>query len=208
LRKRGSKDRSAAVVVVTPDARINQSARAAISRLGDVESVRMSLERYASDRHAPLSIVICPAGADVRRDLAFLEDVRRRLVWPPPSSELWSAIAGLRGSHDPPPAGSKPPRQGSRRRTALLLEGDVTLDRARRAAAAGGPRDWIIERVQRVRVRRKERNALEALGVRWAVLDPVDVRAVVATPALFRARGRWTSWFPRSVEVWVVAERK
>src|SRR4029453_832510 len=127
LRKRGSKDRPAAVVVVTPDARINQSARAAISRLGDVESVRMSLERYASDRHPPPPIVICPAGRDVRRGLASLGAVRRRLVWPPPSSELWSAIAGLRGSHDPPPAGSKPPRQGAGRPTRLLLQRDVPL---------------------------------------------------------------------------------
>jgi hypothetical protein len=208
LGKQGSKGRSAAVVVVTPDARINRSARAAISRLGDAEYVRMSLERYASARHAPLSIVICPAGDDVRDDLAFLEDVRRRLVWPPPSSELWSAIAGLRGSHDPPPAASTPPRRRSPRRTALLLEGDVTLDRARRAAAAGGPRDWIVERVQRVRVRPRERDDLHALGVRWAVLEPVDVRAIVATPALLRARGRWASLFPRTAEVWSVAGAK
>jgi hypothetical protein len=208
LRKRGSKGRPAAVVVVTPDARINRSARSAISRLGDSECVRMSLERYASARHAPLSIVICPAGADVRDDLAFLEDVRRRLVWPPPSSELWSAIAGLRGSHDPPPAGSTPPRRRTGRRTALLLEGDVTLDRARRAAAAGGPRDWIVERVQRVRVPPGERDDLDGLGVRWAVLEPVDVRAVVASPALFRARARWASWFPRTAEIWAVAGGK
>jgi hypothetical protein len=116
-------------------------------------------------------------------------------VWPPPSSELWSAIAGLRGSHDPPPAASTPPRRRSRRRTALLLEGDVTLDRARRAAAAGGPRDWIVERVQRVRGTAEERKQLDRLGVRWSVLAPVEVRAVVVSPVLLRARNRWEKWF-------------
>ena len=161
----------------------------------------MSLARYSSDRNAPLSIVVCPTGARVRADVAFLENVRRKVAWPPPSEELWSAIAGLRGSHDAPPVGALPTRGRRRRRTALLLEGDVTLERARRAASAGGPSDWIVERVQRVRIGSKERDELESLGIRWAALEPVEVRAIVVTPALLRVRRRWKTWFP-AAELW------
>ena len=202
MRKPGGTARPGAVVLVTPDGRITRTLRAAIDRLRGLECVRMSLDRYSSDREAPLSIVVCPKGEGVGDDFAFLEDVRRRIAWQPPSSEVWTAIAGLRGSHDTPPAGSLPPGRGSRRRTALLLEGDVTLERAQRAVASGAPRDWIVERVQCVRVRPRERDEIDRLGVRWSVLEPVEVRAIVATPALLRVRRRWAKWFA-GAQVWL-----
>src|SRR5688572_719518 len=111
-----------------------------------------SLDRFLSDRRAPSRIVICPAGKSVREDVLFLEDVRRRALWPRPDSELAGAIAGLRGEHDAPEPGSAALRSGRGRTTALLLEGDVTQARAASAARSGAPRHWIVERVQRVRI--------------------------------------------------------
>ena len=189
------------MALVTPAGENTRTTRVAITRLTHTRCVRMSLARYSRDRAAPLSIVLCPTGAHVQEDVAFLENVRRKVAWPPPSAELWSAIAGLRGSHDPPPAGALPGRGRSRRGAALLLEGDVTLERARRAVASGAPRDWIVERVQRVRGTAEERKQLDRLGVRWSVLAPVEVRAVVVTPLLLRARNRWENWFP-DAQLW------
>jgi hypothetical protein len=162
----------------------------------------LSLSRYASDLGAPLEIVLCPPGRSVAGDLAFLREARRTLLWPPPAAEIWSAIAGLRGSHDdPPPTAPRSPK-GARRRAALLLEGDVTLDRARRAASSEAPRDWIVERVQRVRIARNDLDDLARLGVRWSVLEPVRVLAIAASVDLVRARTRWAKMLPPDVAVW------
>jgi hypothetical protein len=174
----------------------------AASRLPRARLRAVSLARYASDPEAPLKIVLCPAGKGVADDLEFLRTARRAALWPPPTAEVWSAIAGLRGSHDAPPSTAPP---GSMRRgSALLLEGNVSLGRARRAVSSGAPRDWIVERIQRVRVGRSGLDELRRLGIRWAVLEPVDVIALAASPALVRARSRWEKYLPTDVAVWTL----
>jgi hypothetical protein len=83
----------------------------------------------------------------------------------------------------------------------------VTLDRARSAASSGAPRDWIVERVQRVRIARRDLDDLARLGVRWSVLEPVRVLAIAASDALARARPRWARLLPPDVAVWPRASR-
>jgi hypothetical protein len=167
----------------------------------------ISLARYATNPRAPLRIVLCPAGRSVGGDIDFLREARRTILWPAPAAEIWSAIAGLRGSHDAPPTGAAASPGAARRRAALLLEGDVTLDRARRAASSGAPRDWIVERVQRVRISPKGLGELRRLGVRWSVLEPVRVLAIAASNALIRARARWARLMPPDVAVWSLTSR-
>lgn len=177
---------------------------AAATRLPKARLRPISLARYASDPAAPLKIVLCPEGGSVADDLAFLRTARRAALWPPPTAELWSAIAGLRGSHEAPPSTAP----GARRRgSALLLEGNLSLGRARRAVSSGAPRDWIVERVQSVRVGRSGLDELRRLGIRWAVLEPVEVVALAASPALARARSRWTKYLPTDVAVWTLPSR-
>lgn len=178
---------------------------AAATRFPGAQLRPISLARYASDPEAPLKIVLCPAGKSVADDLDFLRAARRAVLWPPPTAELWSAIAGLRGSHDAPPSTAPP---GARRReSALLLEGNLSLPRARRAVSSGAPRDWIVERVQSVRVGRSGLEELRRLGIRWAVLEPVEVIALAAPPALARARSRWAKYLPTGVAVWTPSSR-
>ncbi len=177
------------------------------SRLPGVTFVPLSLARFRSDREAPARVVLCPAGASLPGDLAFLEATFRRVLWPPPGVDLWAAIAGLRGSHDEPPRGARTPGPRSARRTsALLLEGDVTPEGARRAAASGAPRRWVVERVQRVRISDTGLEELRLRGIRWSVLEPVEVIGVAASPALAGARNRWRRFLPAEVPVWVFPE--
>jgi hypothetical protein len=162
-----------------------------------------SLAAFAADPKAPSSVVLCPAGRTVEDDVRFLRDARRAILWPVASAEIWSAIAGLRGSHDAPPAGAPPMRGAKGRHGALLLEGIVTLDRARRAAdSAARPRDWIVERVQNVSISRSDLDALARQGIRWTVLYPVRLVALAASDALIRARARWARLLPPDVAVW------
>ena len=164
-----------------------------------------SLDRFLSDRRGPARIVVCPAGRNVRDDVAFLEDVRRRALWPRPGSELTGAIAGLRGDHDEPERGSAPRPTTRGRTTALLLEGDVTSTRARRAVESGAPRHWIVERVQSVRIAGAGLEELRRLGIRWSALEPIDVIALAASPALARTPSRWASRLPADVSVWTTS---
>jgi hypothetical protein len=99
-----------------------------------------------------------------------------------------------------------PTRSG--RRTALLLEGDVTPERARAAAAGPAPRHWIAERVQRVRIGEPLLEELRRLGIRWSVLEPVEVVAVAASPELARAHSRWSRWVPRAAPIRLIARPK
>jgi hypothetical protein len=73
--------------------------------------------------------------------------------------------------------------------------------------SSGAPRDWIVERVQRVRVGRSGLDELRRLGIRWAVLEPVEVVALAASPALARARSRWAKYLPTDVAVWTLPSR-
>lgn len=170
--------------------------------LPEAELSAFSLDRFLSDRRAPARIVLCPAGRSVEDDVAFLEDARRRALWPRPGGELAGAIAGLRGSHAEHHAGAPPQPAGRGRTTALLLEGDVTRTRAERAAASGAPRQWIVERIQSVRIPPAGLEELRRLGIRWSVLEPVEVIALAASPELARAPSRWASRLPAGVPVW------
>lgn len=192
------------IAVVSPTAAV---ARAFTSRLAGFlphdELAAYSLDRFLSDRRAPARIVLCPAGRSVREDVAFLEDARRRALWTRPGGELAGAIAGLRGAHDERHAGPAPPPAGRGRTTAaLLLEGDVTRARAGMAAASGAPRQWIVERVQSVRISPAGLEELRRLGIRWSALEPVEVIALAASPELARAPSRWASRLPSGVPVW------
>jgi hypothetical protein len=196
------------VSLVSPTAAAAHEAGLAVARrLPDARLVPASLHRFARDPRAPLRIVLCPQGESVAGDVGFLREARRTILWPPPAAEVWSAIAGLRGSHDAPPGGAAAARRRSGRRSVLLLEGDVTLERARRAALSGAPRDWIVERVQRVRISSDGLEELRLLGIRWATLDPVEVIALAASPSLARARAKWARLLPDGVAVWTLARR-
>jgi hypothetical protein len=185
--------------VVAPVTKIARSAvRSLARRLPAARLEPYSLESFLADLEAPGRIVLVPAGRRLAEDLEFVRSVRRRVLWPAPSAALAGAIAGLRGSHDDRP-GRPPRRSGS---SALLLEGDVTPDRARSAAAAGAPRDWIVERVQRVRIREKRLDELRRRGIRWAVLDPVEVVALAARDSFADARRLWGRLLPARVAVW------
>ena len=173
-------------------------------RLSAFTLVPLSPARFLSDRRAPSRVVLCPRGASLPADLAFLESMRRRVLWPPPGVDLWGAIAGLRGSHEEPPRDAPTPGPGrSRRISALLLEGDVTPASARRAMALGAPRHWIVERVQRVRIPEAGLERLRFRGIRWSVLEPVEVIGIAASSALASDPGRWRSFLPADVPVWV-----
>ena len=161
-----------------------------------------SLTGFLSDREAPLRIVICPAGRSLPEDVRFLDAVRRRVLWSRPGTELAGAIAGLRGEHDAPTADRAPPRSGRGRTSALLLEGDVTPARAARAVDSGAPRHWVVERVQSVRMPAAALEELKRLGIRWSALEPVQVIALAASPALARATVRVRSRLPAGVPVW------
>jgi hypothetical protein len=196
------------LVLLSPTAAAaRDSGRFIARRLAGARLVPASLKTYARDRRAPLQVVLCPVGGRVEDDLRFLREARRAILWPPPAAEVWSAIAGLRGSHDSPPERAAVARDRSGRRSALLLEGDVTLDRARQAAASGAPRDWIVERVQRVRIASEGLEELRRLGIRWATLEPVEVVALAASPALARRRDLWARLLPEGVPVWILARR-
>jgi len=176
------------------------------ARLPAFSLVTLSLARFLSDRRAPSRVVLCPEGASLPEDLAFLESARRRALWPPPGVDLWGAIAGLRGSHEAAPKSAPIPGPGrSRRTSALLLEGDVTPESARRAAASGAPRHWIVERVQRVRISEAGLEELRLRGIRWSVLEPVEVIGVAASPALARARAKWARLLPDGIAIWRLA---
>ena|SRR5437867_2897379 len=198
------------IALVGPTAAVARSFEARLaSRFPGNRLVPVSLRRFLSDRRAPARIVLCPAGGNLADDLAFLRAAHRRALWPAPGAELSRAIAGLRGFDDAAPDGMPlpaPTRSG--RRTALLLEGDITPERARGAAAAPSPRHWIAERVQRVRIGESLLEELRRLGIRWSVLDPVEVLAVAASPELERARARWSRWAPRAVPIRVIARPK
>ncbi len=192
------------IAIVGPTAAVARAIVPQLARLlPEAALSAFSLDRFLSDRRAPARIVLCPAGRSVRDDVAFLESARRRALWPRPGGELAGAIAGLRGSHDEQHAGpAQPPAGRGRTTAALLLEGDVTSARAERAADSGAPRQWIVERVQSVRISPTGLEELRRLGIRWSALEPVEVIALAASPELARAPSRWSSRLPAGVLVW------
>ncbi len=75
---------------------------------------------------------------------------------------------------------------------ALLLEGRVDPARMRSvlASASGVPRDWIVESPCHVALSATWARALARAGVRLSTLEPVELVAVYAAPALARASAR------------------
>ena len=162
-----------------------------------------SLAAYLGAADAPDRIVLCPAGRSTADDLRFLARAAGRLLWPGPPGRLRAAIGGIR-PHGEGPRRFAPPRkhEPATRTSALLLEGLVGPVRARSALAASSPRDWIVESARHVRLPGPLHRRLAREGIRWSALEPIELVALYATPALDRARARWRLLLPPRTRVW------
>jgi hypothetical protein len=212
--------RRPSIAIISPSRARATKAAAFLARSGDGSGRPFSLPEYLRTPEAPRSVVLCPAGRSVARDIAFLTRVRERLLWAPPGEVLYSAIGGLLGSlpENPPglplPRPMRSSRTASRRRrepagepgstrTALLLMGTVDSARAR-ALMTHPARLWIVEDPRLVRLGALERR-LRRHGVRWATLAPVSVAAVLGSRALAAARPRWRRLVPARVPLRIMA---
>ena len=190
------------VELVAPGvARARSAAAAFRERLLERRCAPVSLPSFLARGPASDALVVCPGGVDLAHDLDFLARLSERVLWPPPDPDLFGAIAGLLG-HDLPEAPPQAWRHNTRRQVAFLIEGRVTPARAR-AALASDARHWIAESVRHVRLSRRELANLRRHGVRWSALRPVRVLALIASPALVRARRRWRQLIPPETPVWV-----
>jgi len=191
------------VAVVAPTRASARSAAVFLSqRLGGAVTA-CSLAGYLASERAPGRIVLCPAGRSLERDVDFLRAARERALWRPPDAIILGAIEGLLGSLPPSASRGRPrPRPVWNTRTALLLEGTVTSERAR-AALSSDARLWIVEHPRKVRVSRPLLERLRKAGVRWSALDPVTVVAVLASPRLAAARSRWMGLVPAHTPLWI-----
>ncbi|HEY6930392.1 MAG TPA: hypothetical protein VJA66_12010 [Thermoanaerobaculia bacterium] len=190
------------VELVAPGmARARSAAAAFGERLLDRRCAPVSLSSLLARGPASDALVVCPGGADLARDLDFLTRLSERVLWPTPDPDLLGAIAGLLG-HDLPEAPPQAWRRDAHRQVAFLFEGRVTPARAR-AALASDARHWIAESVRHVRLSRRGLVSLQRQGVRWSALRPVRVLALIASPALVRARRRWHRLLPAETPVWV-----
>ena len=193
-------DREEPIVVLAPTlTRARRGARIVAKRRPRSRIRAMSWPEFLERGERVDRVVLCPAGREVEHDVEFLADVGRRLRWTAPARELYSAIAGLLAHLPPERRGSRAAHDG---RPALLLEGRVTGARAKRAAASDA-RHWILEHAANARLSSRALDALEREGVRWSVLHPIEVVAVLAEPRLARARERWKRLLPRDTPVWV-----
>ena len=169
-----------------------------------------SLTAYLAAKAPPYRVVLCPPGRSAAEDLAFLERVSRRLLWPAPDRPMASAIGGLRGPAGESDTGSgarRAPRKSGGMAAAVLLEGEVPLPRARAALRARGPRHWIVETPGRVRISPRGLEALARQGIRWSALDPVVVVALYVSPALGRRPQAWKALVPPRTPVWIRTPR-
>lgn len=182
----------AAVVAATPDlARF--AARALARRFPRADLVPCSAAEFL--RRIDLGrLVLAAPVPDAAEGRRFLEGARGRLLWDAPRADLYAAIAGVL-TRLPQRGGGRGKRDGALLASALLLEGDV--DTARAAAALATPaRRWIVERPGCVRMTATGLARLHRAGVRWSVLEPLELLGVaVASTA---AAG---SLFP-DVPVW------
>ena len=198
-----------AVVCIAPGGRLARADEDAIaSRIpGAALSIR-SISGYLAARDAQTRILLCPAGASVSRDVAFLRRAASRLLWPAPSSDFRDAIAGLRTTVSRPRVASFRHARSRAGETvaALLLEGRVDPARMRAVLASGAPRDWIVESPGHVELPARWARALARAGVRWSVLEPVELVALYAAPALARSSARWRRLLPPRTPVWIRGE--
>ena len=171
-----------------------------------------SLAGYLAAARAPHRIVLCPAGLSTSADLRFLGLAAKRLLWPAPPAGLRAAIGGIRPHGDRPRRAEAQFRKDAQkavpgRTSALLLEGRVSPSRALSALAASGPRDWIVESARHVRISARLHRTLAQGDIRWSALEPIELVALHATPALARARGKWKKLLPARTRVWIAALR-
>jgi len=218
-------------VILAPTA--SEAARAAQALAEQQCGLRLqpySFGGFLRSRTPPSAVVLYPGEGSLGQSVEFLRRVRRRLLWPLPSRDLLAAISGLISRDDlaggfggaegpqlrarPRPArGASSPirRSGSEGGTlasALLLEGEVTAERAREVLASRFPREWIVESARRVRLSESEVEGIRKRGVRWRTLEPVAVLALAASPALARARARWKALLPARTPVWTLPGRR
>jgi hypothetical protein len=190
------------VALVAPSKAQARSAAAAVrARLRGKRGEPVSLSDLFVGGPTFDGVVLCPGGADVERDLGFLERARDRLLWPAPDPDLHGAIAGFLG-HDLPDSSAPVARGRARRKIAFLFERLVTPAQVR-AALQSDARHWIVNSAQRVRLSERQLARLRAEGVRWSALQPVRLIALVASPELVRARRRWQRLLPADTPVWL-----
>jgi hypothetical protein len=200
VKERGAKR----VALVAPSKARGRSAAAAVrARLSGQRGEPVSLSDLFVRGPAFDGIVLCPGGADVERDLGFLQRARDRVLWPAPDPDLHGAIAGLLGhGHDLPDSSAPVARGRAHRKIAFLFEGLVTPARVR-AALRSDARHWIVESALRVRLSERQLTRLRGEGVRWSALKPVRLIALVASPELAQARRRWQRLLPAGTPVWL-----
>ena len=176
VRKRRRKTGAGDVAIVAPTPAAARATAAWLARdLPEARLRPLSLSGYCARRGAPLPFVLASAGLDPEADRAFFLAARDRLLWAPVSGDLYDAIAGVL-THLP--ARRVAPALGRGPGTALLLEGELTPERAR-AALLSSARHWIVEHVGRVRLSLAEIEELAAQGVRWSALHPARLMGVV-----------------------------
>jgi hypothetical protein len=201
------------VVCIAPGGRLARADRAALgARLPGVALTVLSLSAYCATVPAESRILICPTGRSASRDLLFLRRVIGRLLWPAAADDFRDAIAGLREPRTGPrPARVRKARAGSGDTVAaLLLEGRVDPKRMRSLLASDSriPRDWIVESPCHVSLSERWARLLARSGVRLSALEPVELVAIYAAPAVARASARWRRLLPPRTPVWVRPERR
>jgi len=195
-----------AVVCIAPGGRLSRADRDAIAaRLPAAELAIRSISGYCAAPDVGSRILICAAGTSASRDLDFLRRAAERLLWPSPSSDFRDAIAGLRTETARPRLARhrEPPPDAGDTVAALLLEGRIGPARMRALLASGGPREWIAESPGHVELPGRWADRLARAGVRWSALEPVELVAVYAAPALARLSARWSRLLPPRTPVWV-----
>ncbi|MEO8190618.1 MAG: hypothetical protein ABI682_09765 [Acidobacteriota bacterium] len=193
------------VAIVAPTREVARAAAAWLKAdLPEARLLPLTVAGYCGRRGAPLPLLLAAPGLDPEADRAFLIAARGRLLWPPAAGDLYDAIAGVL-THLP--VQRVAPEHGRGPATALLLEGELTPERAR-SALRSSARHWIVEHVGRVRLGPAEIDALSNEGVRWSALQaarlvgiaiagpssaprgifPAGTRVFRAPPAVNRAR--------------------
>jgi hypothetical protein len=219
-------------VLLAPTA--SEAARAAQALAEQQRGLRLrpySFGGFLRSRTPPSAVVLYPGERSLGQSVEFLRRVRRRLLWPLPSRDVLAAVSGLIsrddlaggfGGAESPPLRARPPvrrllarasakagrgGEGGKLASALLLEGEVTADRAREVLASRFPREWIVESARHVRLSESEVEEIRKRGVRWRTLEPVAVLALAASPALARSRTRWKGLLPARTPVWTLPGR-
>ncbi len=216
----GGKDRrplpTPVAVVAASAGEAEDAASALLSRSPGATLVPAALAAYLSAPEAPAHVILCATRGRTDRGSAFLARAAARILWPRPPAEMDAAIGGLRAPafhREAAPRRARMPRATSSQRSplsaALLLEGSVDLVRARAALSAvgdAGPRDWIVESVRHVRLAEPSLAGFAKAGIRWSVLEPIELLAVYAAPSVARTV-RLKTWLPRGTPVWLTTSR-